>query len=286
MSQPATTETPKESPKDASASVIAQHAATLKALPFSDVRDFDDAARGFLGTVENAQDRVAAGQGGLEPGALRLPVRGRSAADRRSQPVAAVAAQHASRPVRGGARRLSGARARHRQHDADRGRQRRDRGGYADLDRGRARRDGALLPAPRQAAGGRRHLHPHPHRPLGRRARRARRRDAGRRQGADHRAQSVHGACGLRKHHRRPRDAAARAIPVRAVAGQGRTRAGRLRSRQVDGGGFGGAAASDRPDHGDRRQADHRRASNSNSRWRRTAKRRRKCISSFRATSC
>ncbi len=55
MSQPATTETPKESPKDASASVIAQHAATLKALPFSDTRDFDDAARGFLGTVENAK---------------------------------------------------------------------------------------------------------------------------------------------------------------------------------------------------------------------------------------
>src|SRR6059058_2391500 len=55
MSQPAMTETPKESPKEASASVIAQHAATLKALPFSDVRDFDDAARGFLGTVENAK---------------------------------------------------------------------------------------------------------------------------------------------------------------------------------------------------------------------------------------
>src|SRR6201991_4182854 len=55
MSQPATTETPKEMPKDASAPVIAQHAATLKALPFSDVRDFDDAARGFLGTVENAK---------------------------------------------------------------------------------------------------------------------------------------------------------------------------------------------------------------------------------------
>src|SRR5215831_19849592 len=45
----------KESPKDASASVVAQHAATLKALPFSDTADFDDAARGFLGTVENAK---------------------------------------------------------------------------------------------------------------------------------------------------------------------------------------------------------------------------------------
>ena len=55
MSQAATIETPRESPKDASAPVIAQHAATLKALPFSDTRDFDDAARGFLGTVENAK---------------------------------------------------------------------------------------------------------------------------------------------------------------------------------------------------------------------------------------
>jgi alkyl sulfatase BDS1-like metallo-beta-lactamase superfamily hydrolase len=54
MTQPATNEN-REFPKDASASVIAQHAATLKALPFADVRDFDDAARGFLGTVENAK---------------------------------------------------------------------------------------------------------------------------------------------------------------------------------------------------------------------------------------
>ena len=58
-----------EKPKDASAPVVAQHAATLKALPFSDTRDFDDAARGFLGTVENA--RIANPQGrvvwSLEP---------------------------------------------------------------------------------------------------------------------------------------------------------------------------------------------------------------------------
>ena len=177
MTQPASGERPIESPKDASASVIAQHAATLQALPFSDVRDFDDAKRGFLGTVENARIANRAGQGGLEPRTLRLPWRGKSAADGRSEPVAAVAAQHEPRPVRGGAGRLSGARPRHRQHDADRGRQRRDRGRYADLDRRRARRDGALLQASRQAAGGGGHLHPHPHRPLGRRARRARRRE-------------------------------------------------------------------------------------------------------------
>src|ERR1700682_4530085 len=58
-----------EAPKEASASVVAQHAAMLKALPFSDTRDFDDASRGFLGTLENA--RIASAQGrvvwSLEP---------------------------------------------------------------------------------------------------------------------------------------------------------------------------------------------------------------------------
>src|SRR5450631_3649749 len=58
-----------ETRKDASASVVAQHAATLKALPFSDTRDFDDASRGFIGTLENA--KIASAQGrvvwSLEP---------------------------------------------------------------------------------------------------------------------------------------------------------------------------------------------------------------------------
>src|SRR5262245_46075939 len=68
MTQTAT-EMPKEMPKNASASVVAQHEATLQALPFSDIRDFDDAARGFLGTIENA--KIATPQGrvvwSLEP---------------------------------------------------------------------------------------------------------------------------------------------------------------------------------------------------------------------------
>jgi alkyl sulfatase BDS1-like metallo-beta-lactamase superfamily hydrolase len=51
-----------EAPKDASASVITQHAATRAALPFSDTRDFDDAARGFLGTRENAKITSEAGR--------------------------------------------------------------------------------------------------------------------------------------------------------------------------------------------------------------------------------
>jgi alkyl sulfatase BDS1-like metallo-beta-lactamase superfamily hydrolase len=56
-------------PKEASASVIAQHAAMLKALPFGDRQDFADAARGFLGTIEHA--KIASAQGrtvwSLEP---------------------------------------------------------------------------------------------------------------------------------------------------------------------------------------------------------------------------
>src|SRR5260221_1003875 len=61
--------TTSEAPKDASAPVVAQHAAPLKALPFSDKRDFEDASRGFLGTLENA--RIVSAQGrvvwSLEP---------------------------------------------------------------------------------------------------------------------------------------------------------------------------------------------------------------------------
>src|SRR5262249_58471672 len=55
MSQAAVNEAPQERPKDASSSVIAQHQAVLAALPFSDKRDFEEAARGFLGTIDHAK---------------------------------------------------------------------------------------------------------------------------------------------------------------------------------------------------------------------------------------
>jgi len=42
--------------------VIAQQAATLDRLPFSDTADFDDASRGFLGTLENAAITNAQGR--------------------------------------------------------------------------------------------------------------------------------------------------------------------------------------------------------------------------------
>jgi len=55
MSQAAIGESPAESPKEASPSVIAQQQAVRDALPFADTADFDDAARGFLGTIEHAK---------------------------------------------------------------------------------------------------------------------------------------------------------------------------------------------------------------------------------------
>jgi alkyl sulfatase BDS1-like metallo-beta-lactamase superfamily hydrolase len=51
-----------EAPKEASPSVIAQNESMLKALPFSDTRDFDEASRGFLGTIENAKITSAQGR--------------------------------------------------------------------------------------------------------------------------------------------------------------------------------------------------------------------------------
>jgi alkyl sulfatase BDS1-like metallo-beta-lactamase superfamily hydrolase len=55
-------EASQETPKPASAWVVAQHQAMLKTLPFADTTDFDDAARGFLGTIENAKITSAQGR--------------------------------------------------------------------------------------------------------------------------------------------------------------------------------------------------------------------------------
>jgi alkyl sulfatase BDS1-like metallo-beta-lactamase superfamily hydrolase len=69
MSETSGTERATQNPKEASRAVVAQHEAMLKALPFADTADFDDAARGFLGTIENA--KVTSPQGrvvwSLEP---------------------------------------------------------------------------------------------------------------------------------------------------------------------------------------------------------------------------
>jgi alkyl sulfatase BDS1-like metallo-beta-lactamase superfamily hydrolase len=58
MTEPSTS----DSPRDASTSVIAQNTAMLRALPFSDTADFDDAARGFLGSIDHATITSAQGR--------------------------------------------------------------------------------------------------------------------------------------------------------------------------------------------------------------------------------
>src|ERR1700748_2123714 len=58
MTDTAATETPQE----ASPSVIAQQQAMRNALPFADTADFDDAPRGFLGTIEHAKVMSASGR--------------------------------------------------------------------------------------------------------------------------------------------------------------------------------------------------------------------------------
>ena len=62
MTQAANSESYTTAPKEAMPSVIAQQAAMLDALPFSDTADFDDASRGFLGTLENAAITNAQGR--------------------------------------------------------------------------------------------------------------------------------------------------------------------------------------------------------------------------------
>ena len=51
-----------EIPKEAAASVVKQHANTRATLPFSDTQDFDDGARGFLGTRDHARITSEAGR--------------------------------------------------------------------------------------------------------------------------------------------------------------------------------------------------------------------------------
>ena len=62
MTQTNIGEAQAERPKGASASVVAQNAAMLTALPFSDTADFDDAARGFLGSIDDAKITSAQGR--------------------------------------------------------------------------------------------------------------------------------------------------------------------------------------------------------------------------------
>jgi len=84
MTQKGTAKHPRKHPYRLSPSMRAM----LKALPFSDTNDFDDASRGFIGTLKCA-DRLGAGQGGRGArGGLRLSADSGGSRDGRSKPVA------------------------------------------------------------------------------------------------------------------------------------------------------------------------------------------------------
>jgi alkyl sulfatase BDS1-like metallo-beta-lactamase superfamily hydrolase len=62
MTEAGNADAPHERPKDAAASVAVRNAAVLDALPFKDTADFDDAARGFLGSIDHAKITSAQGR--------------------------------------------------------------------------------------------------------------------------------------------------------------------------------------------------------------------------------
>ena len=70
---------PPDGPKDATPITRAQNRALLDALPFDDTQDFEDARRGFLGTLPEAEIRNAQGPRRLEPARMSLSWRQTSA---------------------------------------------------------------------------------------------------------------------------------------------------------------------------------------------------------------
>jgi len=238
-----------KAPKEASAPVVARHAATLKALPFSDTRDFEDAARGFLGTVENA--RITSAQGrvvwSLEPYGFLSDAEAPPTVDPSLWRQSRLNMNHGIFEVVPGVYQIRGLdianmtliEGEHGVIVVDT---------LTSIEGARAAMELYFRHRGRRSVAAVIFTHTHTDHWGGARGVLD---DDGERQSPDHCAQSLHGACGFGKHHRRSRDAAARAISVRTVPGKGRARTGRLRSWQVDGGGLGGPVASDRSHHGD-----------------------------------
>ena len=164
---------PTECPKEASRAVIAQHEAVLKALPFDDTADFDDAARGFLGTIENA--KITSPQGrvvwSLEPYGFMSQATAPPTVNPSLWRQARLNMQHGLFEVVPGVYQVRGLDiANMTLIEGD--------SGVIVVD--------TLTSIEGRASPRSRGLHPHPHRSLGRCTRRAERGDARRREGPDH----------------------------------------------------------------------------------------------------
>ena len=204
--------------------------AALQALPFADAQDFEDARRGFLGTIDPMRIEAADGRVVWDMDAYAF-VDGDPPADGASEPLASGAAAGDPRPVRGRSRHLPGPRLRPVEHAPDRGREGRDRRRPADLDRDGRRRAGALPQASRRPARHGAAVQPQPRRPLRRRPRDPRRRRARGGRAGD-RAVGLPRARGGRERLRRHGDGAPRRVHVRRAA---RARTPRASSRPASG---------------------------------------------------
>ncbi len=197
------------------------------------------------------------GQRGLRHRLVRVPQRG-GFAHGASEPLAAVVARAAARPVRGRRGHLPGAQLRPVEHHVRRGRHGRDRDRPADLDRDGRGGARAVPGAPRRAPGGRRDLHALAHRPL--RRRQGRRLAGGRRRRrAGDRPRGIPRARDLRERLRRHGDGPPRRVHVRR--GPPARRAGQRgrRTRAVHVGRHGDAHRADRVHHAHRPGAHDRR---------------------------
>ncbi len=258
MSETGTSEASKELPKDASASVVARHAATLKALPFSDTRDFDDATRGFLGTLEHA--RITSSQGrvvwSLEPYKFLDDAKAPGTVDPSLWRQSRLNMNHGLFEVVPGVYQVRGLDiANMTLIEGDKGVIVVDT--LTSIEGARAAMELYFQHRGKRPVAAVIFTHTHTDHWGGAR-------------GVLDDAALANGSVPIiapnlfmehavfRKHHRGARDAKTRAISVRAVPDEGAARAGRLWARQIDGGRLGCAVASDRPDYRDRRQAYHR----------------------------
>ena len=146
----------------------------LKALPFSDTADFDDASRGFLGTLENA--RITNAQGrvvwSLEPYGFLSDEKAPATVNPSLWRQSRLNMQHGLFEVVPGVYQVRGFDiANMTLIEGDTGVIVVDT--LTSIEGARAAMELYFEQRGRKP-GGRGHLHPHPHRPLGRRARRAR----------------------------------------------------------------------------------------------------------------
>ena len=248
-------------PTSPAAPTIAESNAAMRLrLPFADTTDFDDARRGWIGSLPRPGHPGYGRARGVGRGRVRIPRRGLP----RTRSIRASGARAGSRRSTASSRspRASTRSPRPVQHDDRRGRSRRPGDRPAHLDGVRRRRARALPPPPRGAARDRPAVHAQPRRPLRRRARRGlpRRR----------RGRPCAGACpgglprarGERERLRGRRDDPAGHPHVRRAAAQRAGRAGRRRPRADDLDGHGDAHPADarhRPHGpgGDRRRDPH-----------------------------